>query len=113
MLGSCNEASVSLAVGLQGTPVARLFQKGLLKVLEEINLFLSSVMLDKSDLRKLVFLLQQLLRFFGGVLLLGFFFFFNKCIINKYVCSLLNINLGLSKCLFISQVLLKSRGIFF
>lgn len=49
-LGSFNKASVSLAVGLQGPVVAGLIQKGLPKVLEEINLFLGSVMLGKNDL---------------------------------------------------------------
>lgn len=39
-LVSFNKASVSLAVGLQGPVVAGLIQKGLLKVLEEINLVL-------------------------------------------------------------------------
>lgn len=49
-----------LMIGLQGTPVARHFLKGFLKVLEEIKFFLSSlVRLDISELWKLVFLLQQ------------------------------------------------------
>lgn len=49
-----------LMIGLLGTPVARHFLKGFLKVLEEIKFFLSSlVRLDISELWKLVFLLQQ------------------------------------------------------
>lgn len=100
MLGSCNEASASLAVELQGSPVARFFQKVLLKVLEEINLFLSFVMMDKSDLGKLVCLLQQLGAFLcGGVFWWVFFFLVNKCVVNSYICSLLNIKFGFVKML--------------
>lgn len=47
-LGSCNKAS--LAIGLQGTAVAGLTQKGLLKVPEEVSLFLGSIMLGKNYL---------------------------------------------------------------
>lgn len=68
-----------MSVGLQGTPVARLFQKGLLKFLEQINMFLSVVMLDNSDLGKLFFLFQQLLGFFGFLFFVGWWFGFFFC----------------------------------
>ena len=90
--------------------MARLFQKGLLKVLEEMNLFLSSLILDKSHLGKSVFLLQQLL-VFGGVVYfvccLGVFF------VNKYICSPLNIEFRFVKMLIHITGLTKIMCVFF